>query len=191
MLERLIINRYTFFIVLFLADILFGQVNESSQEKCSIVLDEKSGEPMLIGLVSEKNFADTSFNTPFSKWYMSEYKSYDLDSLQIDSLKNEIDNETRAVIVFGTWCSDSRREFPRFMKILNNIGFNKGNLKLICVDRNKKSDDIDISVYEIKLIPTFILYHKELEIGRIIETPQISLEKDLLKILSNVKTKIN
>jgi hypothetical protein len=36
---------------------------------------------------------------------------------------------------------------------------------------------------KIKRIPTFIIYKKKREIGRIVETPGDLIEKDLLKIL--------
>ena len=39
---------------------------------------------------------------------------------------------------------------------------------------------------EIELVPTFILDYNGEEIGRIIESPEESLEKDLLRIISTI-----
>ena len=39
--------------------------------------------------------------------------------------------------------------------------------------------------YEIEYVPTFIFYREDKEIGRIIETPILSLEEDMLAILIN------
>jgi len=44
---------------------------------------------------------------------------------------------------------------------------------------------IDVASYKIELVPTFIFYDGDTELGRIIETPQTSIEGDLLKIISN------
>ena len=51
------------------------------------------------------------------------------------------------------------------------------------MDRNKSSSGTEIQSLNIELVPTFIFYKNENEIGRIIETPEISIESDMLKIL--------
>jgi hypothetical protein len=57
------------------------------------------------------------------------------------------------------------------------------NIKMICVDGDKKCEDVDISGLNIEKVPTFIIYAGNKEIGRIIETPANSIESDLLQIL--------
>jgi len=47
----------------------------------------------------------------------------------------------------------------------------------------KKLVFFDIDNLDIKRVPTFIIYENGEEIGRIIETPKKSLEKDLEKIV--------
>jgi thiol-disulfide isomerase/thioredoxin len=85
----------------------------------------------------------------------------------------------------GTWCSDSRREVPRFLKLLDVLNFNSSaGLKIICVDDNKKGKGDEVDGLNIELVPTFILSQKGKEIGRIIESPKLTLEKDLLGIIS-------
>jgi thiol-disulfide isomerase/thioredoxin len=85
----------------------------------------------------------------------------------------------------GTWCSDSRREVPRFLRILDELNFNNELLTINYVDRKKESPEGDISSLDIKYVPTFIFYKGGKEIGRIIETPQITLESDFKNILYN------
>ncbi len=84
----------------------------------------------------------------------------------------------------GTWCSDSRREVPRFYKILDELNYPEEKVELINVDRNKVGIENSVDSLNIELVPTFIIYSKGEEIGRIIETPKESLEKDLAKILN-------
>jgi thiol-disulfide isomerase/thioredoxin len=83
----------------------------------------------------------------------------------------------------GSWCSDSRREVPRFYKILDRLKFDQNKLTLFCVDRSKKDSADDTSKLNIESVPTFIFYRKEKEIGRIIESPKETLEKDIQKIV--------
>lgn len=52
------------------------------------------------------------------------------------------------------------------------------------LDTNKTSPDYDAKANNVTNVPTTIIYRKGNEIGRIIESPKLSLEEDLLIILS-------
>ena len=151
----------------------------TAQDKNKLSVDDKSGKPMLIGLCDREAFVDTSF----AWWFDSGYKFYRPDTTAIAQLK-EVNKDYTIVIVMGTWCSDSRREIPRFYKILDELNYSEEKIKLINVDRSKAGSHNNVDSLNIKLVPTFIINSKGEEIGRIIETPKESLEKDLVKILS-------
>jgi len=152
----------------------------SAQEKNKMIIDDKSGKPILIGICDREAFSDSNF----AWWFNSEYKLYSPEEIIIDSIKNH-NNEFAITIVMGTWCSDSRREVPNFYKLLDLLKFPEDKITLINIDRKKDGINTDISKLNIELVPTFIIYINGNEIGRIIETPIESLEKDLLKILEN------
>jgi thiol-disulfide isomerase/thioredoxin len=38
----------------------------------------------------------------------------------------------------GTWCGDSKREVPRFIKILKSVDFPMENLKIVALDKRKE-----------------------------------------------------
>ena len=84
----------------------------------------------------------------------------------------------------GTWCGDSKRETPKFYKILEEANFNLKNLELVQYNRSKKLQIIFKKVLNIIKVPTFIFYKKGKEIGRYVEYARESLEKDMLKIVS-------
>ena len=149
-----------------------------AQEFNKTVVDSESGKPMLVGNCNLEAFKDTSF----SWWWDSSYKLYNVDTATVNNFADEI-SDFDITIVMGTWCSDSRTEVPHFLKILNDAHYDTNRIKLICVNRDKQEEDIDISDLNIELVPTMIFYKDEKEIGRIVETPYDSLEKDILKIL--------
>ncbi len=151
----------------------------TAQDKNVTLIDSTSGKPILIGLCDRAAFVDTNF----AWWFDSGYKFYRPDTNAIAQIK-EVSNDYRITIVMGTWCSDSRREVPRFYKLIDELNFPEEKIKLINVDRNKIGIDNNVDSLNIELVPTFIIYSKDEEIGRIIETPKASLEKDLAKILS-------
>ncbi len=59
------------------------------------------------------------------------------------------------------------------------------NIKVtyIGVDRSKKDPQGLAAKYEFTRIPTFIVLQQGKEIGRIVERPTVSLEKDLAEIV--------
>lgn len=150
----------------------------SAQEKNRLINDERSGKPMLIGYCDRTAFADTNF----AWWYDSEYQNYEMDKAVIDSIKSKL-NDLTVTLVMATWCSDSRREVPRFFRILDELNFKSDDIKIICVDRKKESPEGNIQSMDIRFVPTFIFKKGGTEIGRIIEIPASTLERDLKEIL--------
>ena len=89
----------------------------------------------------------------------------------------------------GTWCGDSRRETPKFYKLLELAEFDLKNLEMITVNRAKRTPDNLQRGFDIIRVPTFIFYKNDKEIGRYVEYARESLEKDILKILTGKEYK--
>lgn len=159
--------------------LLFIVVCIQAQDINKIITDEKTGKPMLIGLCDRTAFADTSF----SWWFGPEYEYYDFDQQVIDSLKQIVTDDIEIKLVLGTWCGDSKREVPHFMRILDEINFDTQRITMLSVGRDKLIEGFDISNLEIEFVPTFIFYKNGIEIGRIVEAPLTVLEKDIKEIL--------
>jgi hypothetical protein len=157
---------------------LFLSLSLFAQTKNKLTKDEDSGQPMLIGICDRSAFSDTSF----SAWFNDEYDRYKPDSARIDSIKNKITN-FKITIVMGTWCSDSQREVPRIYKILDKLNFDSTKITLLCVNQAKKDPNGEAENLAIKFVPTIIFTKDDLEKGRIVELPQETLEKDMLKIV--------
>jgi hypothetical protein len=118
---------------------------------------------------------------PYETWYDSEYNDYVPDQIVLDKIESLQDIEI--LICLGTWCSDSRREVPRFLKILDALNVSTKQYDLVGLDRKKSAPDFEARQWNIEFVPTFIVLKNGLEIGRIIETPELTLEEDLVKIL--------
>jgi thiol-disulfide isomerase/thioredoxin len=151
------------------------QDHHSSQLKSQLI--EKDGLEILHGEVSAKQiFFD------FPEWKL-EYDEFAPDTTALDSFYL-IKNKYQVEIYMGTWCSDSEREVPRFIKIVESSSLkNKLEYKIFGVDRSKSLPGKSIEDKNIERVATFIVFKDGKEIGRIVETPKKSLEKDLLKIL--------
>ena len=144
-------------------------------------VDEKSQMEVLTGLCNRDGLKSNLFKT----YYESEYNSYTPDTATIKKLKKLIaDKKITVTIVMGSWCGDSQEQVPRFYKIIDALNFSEKNVTLYCVDRSKKTDNGETDNLAITLVPTFIFYNDGKEIGRIIESPKKSIEKEMLKIIS-------
>jgi len=153
----------------------------SGQELNQIVMDSSINREILLGYCNRSGFENSLFND----WFSAEYNSYSVDTNSLASVDFENKTQPEITIIMGTWCSDSRREIPRLYKILDQLGYDEDNLTLITVNRKKTAGDIPVEDYEVELVPTIIFYEGGEEIGRIIESPDKSLEKDIAKILAN------
>jgi thiol-disulfide isomerase/thioredoxin len=121
---------------------------------------------------------------PHSEWFIKGMDEYSYNPQSVDTLKG-INKEGLSVkIVLGTWCPDSRREVPRFMRVLQGIGFPADKVSLIGVDNMKISPIDNYEALGIERVPTFIFYKNNIEAGRIIENPVTSLEQDMVNILT-------
>ena len=100
----------------------------------------------------------------------------------IDSL-SRMTKSFDITLVMGTWCGDSQEQVPRFYRIMYDAQIPDDILTLICVDGNKTAGELSIEQLGIELVPTFIFYRQGEEIGRITETPEVSLEADMWEIV--------
>lgn len=124
---------------------------------------------------------------PHDRWYLKGFESYKPDSEVIERLKSLSDSGLTITIVMGTWCPDSRREVPRFMKILDALEFPTEKIKFIGVDDMKIAPVEEYFTLNIQRVPTIIFYKNKVEAGRIIENPVTSLEQDMENILKGIE----
>ncbi|WP_340202979.1 thioredoxin family protein [Ascidiimonas sp. W6] len=125
---------------------------------------------------------------PFDSWFVKNYESYLVDQKSIDTL-NPLLKGVKVKIFMGTWCGDSKRETPRFYKIMDAAQVKEKNITLITMDRSKKTPDNFEEGLDITNVPTFIFYKNGKEVNRIVEYPIKSLEKDMITILSGQEYK--
>ena len=142
-----------------------------------------NGQKYLIGVL-EKEMLNTG---PYRDWFQASYNAYQPDMSAVANLKPLL-RELHILVFLGTWCGDSRREVPRFMKIMDAAGFPTDRMKLVGVDRRrehyKKSPGGEQWGLNIQRVPTFIFLKNGKEVGRIVERPLLGLEQELCDLLS-------
>lgn len=142
---------------------------------------------MLLGNQLKEKFLEA----PYADWYVKERDEYVMDQKAISELKKDKINSYNIVVFMGTWCEDSHRDFPRLMKILEEVKYPESKLTIIAVNRKKESPTGDEGRYNIQKVPTIILERYGKEIGRIIEMPTTGyIERDLVEILKKDDTSV-
>ena len=142
------------------------------------IIDTKTQKEILYG----KCNIDGLKTGEFGDFFKMEYNNYITDSSTLAQLKPMM-KKVRIHIVMGSWCGDSQQQVPRFIKLMDMLKYKTRKLDILCIDHFFKAENFEKGNMGIEKVPTFIIYRKNKEIGRIVETPTHSLEKDLLNIL--------
>ncbi|MDD2386497.1 MAG: thioredoxin family protein [Bacteroidales bacterium] len=145
------------------------------------IFDERTNQEILYGECNTDGFTQNEFGS----WFNSEYERYNVAdtffnpqySIPFDSI----------YVFLGTWCSDTKRELPRFCKIMEDEYFNKTKVRYFGFDGHKQNDVINSDEFNVQYLPTFVFYYKGKELGRIVETAQKSLEEDIMDLLMRVQ----
>jgi thiol-disulfide isomerase/thioredoxin len=141
------------------------------------------GAPVTTGWVP----AAELIRTPEHADFRQRYDTVEVEEPVVGMLQ-QLSPDVDVVVIYGSWCSDSRREVPRFLRIVENGGFAKERVRYYGVDRTKKSPDGLTDQYEIERVPTFILLRSGKELGRVVEIPRTTLEGDMVEILVAART---
>ena len=144
------------------------------------VTAKKTQQGYLVGIANKDLIANDSI---YKIWFDRRYNDYKTDADVIEKLKPALEGFTIKGFM-GTWCGDSKRETPRFYKILEQAEFDLDDFQLITVNRSKKTPNNLQEGLDILRVPTFIFYKDGAEVGRFVEYPRETLEKDILKIVT-------
>jgi hypothetical protein len=104
-------------------------------------------------------------------------------NLEIMSRLQAVNEEIQIEIFLGTWCSDSKQHVSAYIKVMDMVQNPLFKTIYIGIPRDKDSRTKYVQGKDIQKIPTFIVTIRGQEAGRIIETPQTSVEEDLWKII--------
>jgi len=142
--------------------------------------------PMLVGVVETEDLR----RDPFAEWFDSGYEEYVIQTSTLAQLYEVLDDPALSIeIFFGTWCSDSQRELPRMMRVLDEARFAASRLTLYALSDNPGVFKMTPDGHEQELLvhrtATFVVLRNGVELGRLVERPFASLEEDLLGILTD------
>ena len=106
------------------------------------------------------------------------------DAYEVTAGIDGLPADMQVKILFGTWCHDSEREVPGMLKLLAASGVKEENISLISLDIRKEEPEGRAEALGVRFTPTFVFYSGSQELGRIVESPTVSLRDDVIAIAS-------
>jgi hypothetical protein len=141
---------------------------------------DKDKSILMKGSFSIKNLKEANYT-----WFNKNCETAKFSYEQIDELRGRF-NDIKFIVFLGTWCSDSHRLIPPFVKLLEKIDYPLERVQLYGVDRNKETKGIEHRLYHIDRVPTIILMRENIEVGRITETVEKNIQYELRQLLDKI-----
>lgn len=143
---------------------------------------KKGNSSVLLGKINQEALS----SKPFQEWFQKNKDAYHPKIEVINKIKPLLPNYTITAFM-GTWCGDSKRDIPKLYAVLEAANFQMDRLTIIAVARDrdsyKQSPGGEHEGQNIHRVPTIILFKNGKEVNRLIESPVVSLEEDLLNIM--------
>jgi thiol-disulfide isomerase/thioredoxin len=133
-------------------------------------------QPELLGPLTPEEILQ---KIPEWKSYISAYAP----DLEVIGKLQAVSEEVQIDLFLGTWCPDCRQHVSAYLKIMEMVRNPLIRTTYTGVPRVKEARQEYIGNRNIERLPTFIIIFRNREVGRIVETPQKSVEKDLWAIL--------
>ena len=137
--------------------------------------------PLVVGPITPEKIVET---VPAYGERRIEYKP---DLTVLEMMKSYVRAGDRVEVYMGTWCDDSQREVPKFLRISDDLKSQFGvdlPVTFVAVDRSKQQPAELLKGKSIDKVATFIYYRDGQELGRIAERPTGLFEDDLLTIVA-------
>ncbi|MFL6247809.1 MAG: HEAT repeat domain-containing protein [Thermoanaerobaculia bacterium] len=119
--------------------------------------------------------------------YVQRKNEYKPDVTVLEMIKPLVREGDRVEVFMGTWCDDSQREVPKFLRITDDLKSQFGvdlPVRFVAVDKSKQQPAKLLEGKSLQKVATFIYYRDGQELGRIEERPQGVFEDDLLALMS-------
>lgn len=123
-------------------------------------------------------------DSTYKVWFDKYYNELKLPEKRL-RLKSKL-KKTTVDIYLGTWCGDSKKWVPQFVKLWDELGLKRSQLRFVGLyndeERYKTSPNGDEQGKQIHRVPVFIFKSNNVEYARIVESPKNDLVTDVAQI---------
>jgi thiol-disulfide isomerase/thioredoxin len=119
--------------------------------------------------------------------YRADFDAYQPNAEAVAVL-HAYEHDVDLLVFLGTWCPDCAREVPRFLKSVYAADNPRLHVKLLALDRAKRDPGGVAERFGVDHVPTFVVMVDGEEVGRIVETPSLTVEQDIALLLLGRQT---
>ena len=125
---------------------------------------------------------------PYSEWYEKSISKFEPNLSDLGDI--DLLEKAEVKIYIGTWCGDTKKWVPKFIELWKELDLSTDQIQLIALHNSqelyKQGPNREELGQNIHRVPTFSFTVNGEEIGRIVERPLHSLERDLAQIVKGV-----
>lgn len=129
----------------------------------------------------------------YAAWFNKRYDEFTLEGKNY-SWSNKL-KDIEVDIYLGTWCGDSKKWVPSFVKVWDQLGLDRENLNFTALydtdEHYKQGPNGEEKGKQIHRVPTFIFKRGGEEIARIVEEPQNDLLTDIGQVALGLPSQPN
>lgn len=103
--------------------------------------------------------------------------------LEIVGRLQSVSEEVRVEIFLGTWCPDCRQHVSAWLKLMDMVRNPLIRTTYTGIPKRRELREELTRGKNIERVPTFIVHFRGREVGRIVETPAVSVEADFWRLL--------
>lgn len=168
---------------LFVVLLLTTSLHLSAQVQYETSKDPENGLKTLKGILSPEIIQNDEAFT----WMKNDISWYKPNADCVANLTT-VKDTVQFIVFIGTWCEDSHNVYPQFLKLLNQVGFDKKRLTIVGVDRNKTTLGSLCQALNVTKVPTILVLKAGKEIGRVEEYGKYGVyDKELAEVLGKAK----
>lgn len=161
--------------------LLFCFVSQFTNAQTPLTYTNSSGEKHLAGPF---DLTILRTDSTYSSWFKENEAKFQLKGGDT-SWKSKLE-DTEVEIYIGTWCGDSKRWVPQFVKLWRDLGLDEAQLKFTALydgeELYKQGPNGEEKGLKVHRVPTFIFKKEGKEYARMVEYPRNDLEKDLAQL---------
>lgn len=155
----------------------------NAQQLYSRIPDSKdSTKTILTGIITRSLLE----NDAMFGWMASGYRNYVPAPKLVE--KGRLQKDAHLLIFGGTWCEDTQFILPRFFRLADSCGISEKQLSVFAVNRDKQAAGGLSQAFNITNVPTIIVMHNGIEIGRVVEYGKTgNWDKELCELLERAR----
>ena len=94
----------------------------------------------------------------------------------------------RIEVLFATWCHDSFEHVPPLLAALRAASNPGLAVELVGLDRDKMEPEGRGLLREVRRVPTVVVLREGQELGRVVETPATTMDRDVAEIATKTRS---